>query len=396
MIGWALRLAAFGLGLVLLALVPSTLAAGETDDEPQLHVVGVPQVVFDWSRSACSGAEEPDLPARAIRESRGRVHLFLSNYETYRMSGPDLNHLRPVCRPVMTSPDDPDPSHYRDRRWVGSPFTFDGKHVWALVHHEYQGDQHEGRCPEQSYYPCWYNAITLARSSDGGRTFRQARSPRDLVASSSHRYHHGIGPAGVFAPSNLLKRGKYFYALVRVRDPGRPSGDCLIRTAEITAAGSWRAWDGSSFSAGFEDPYRQRSKEEARPPCKRIAPDQISEMTESLTFSKVLDRYLLLGIAGPMTRNPPGERGVYFSTSGDLIHWTPRRLLMRATTLHSFECGDRSPIAYPSLIDPVSTSRNFLTTGRKPFLYFTKFRYRKCQKTPDRDLMRVRLSVGSG
>jgi hypothetical protein len=391
----AFRRCLSGLGLVLLALASSTLAAsGGTDHEPRLRVSGGPQVVFDWSRSACSGAEEPDLPARAVRDNTGRVHLFLSHYENYRMSGSGLNDLRSVCRPVLTSPGDPDPSRYRDRRWIASPFTFDGRHVWALVHHEYQGNRHPGRCPEKSYYPCWYNAVTLARSSDGGRSFQQARSPRDLVAASSHRYHHGIGPAGVFAPSNLVKLGKYFYALMRVREPGRHPGDCLFRSTDISAAGSWRAWDGSSFSIRFEDPYRAGPK--ARSQCKRIAPDEISEMTESLTFSTVLDRYVLIGIAGPRTRKPSGERGVYFSTSEDLIHWSPRKLLMRAGTLHSFECGDGSPIAYPSLIDPTSTARNFETTGRRPFLYFTKFRYRNCSKTPNRDLMRIRISIGAG
>ena len=391
------RVRAIVVFLLAVSLAPicffsSGRAAGGGGSGPKLRIVGTPRMVFDWSRTACSEAEEPDLPARAVRSADGQVHLYLSHYESYRMSGPGLNRLHPVCRPIMTSPQDPNPSHFRDRRWIASPFTFDGRHVWALVHHEYQGSRHPGRCPEKAYYPCWYNAITLARSSDGGRTFRQARSPRDLVAASAHRYRHGIGPVGVFAPSNLVRRGQYLYALVRVREPGQASGDCLIRTDEIPAAGSWRAWDGKAFAVALRDPYRRRSAPRLR--CQRVAPDEISEMTESLTFSKVLDRYLLLGIAGPRT-NPPGrEKGIYFSLSEDLIHWSPRRLLLPATTLHTFACGDRPPIAYPSVIDPASASRSFETTGRRPFLYFTKFRYRNCRKTSNRDLMRVRISIG--
>ena len=91
--------------------------------------------------------------------------------------------------------------------------------------------------------------------------------------------------------------------------------------------------------------------------CGRIAPDQISEMTESLTYSTVLNRYLLVGIAGPPTRHPGKERGVYFSLSPDLIHWSARRLLLPAATLHSYRCGQSSPIAYPSVLDPSSRSR---------------------------------------
>jgi hypothetical protein len=116
-------------------------------------------------------------------------------------------------------------------------------------------------------------------------------------------------------------------------------------------------------------------------------------MTESLTFNTELGRYLLVGIAGPVEKGPASERGVYFSTSEDLIHWSPRRLLLRAATLHSYRCGQASPIAYPSVLDPSSIGRNFETSGRRPFLYFTKFRYRSCQKTSNRDLMRVRLSI---
>lgn len=117
-------------------------------------------------------------------------------------------------------------------------------------------------------------------------------------------------------------------------------------------------------------------------------------MTESLTFNTALNRYLLIGIAGPVGGDPQGrERGVYFSLSEDLIHWSPRKLILSSPTLHSYKCGSRSPIAYPSLVDPSSRSRMFATTGRHPYLYFTKFRYRACQQTPDRDLMRVRLDV---
>lgn len=384
-------LAGLGATALLTGAANAGGGAGAGPSEAKVKVAGRPQVVFDRSREGCGQAEEPDLPVRAFRNASGQVQLLLPHYETYRMAGPSLNRLRSVCRPVMTSIEDPDPRRFQDRRWVASPFTADGSHVWALVHEEYQGNRHPGHCPERAYYPCWYNAITLARSSDGGRSYQQPRPPRQLVAASSNRYRPGSGPSGVFAPSNMVKRGGRFYALVRVREPGLPSGDCLIRSGDLRAPGSWRAWDGSSFDVAFDDPYRAHPA--ARSRCRRIAPDQISEMTESLTYSTVLNRYLLIGIAGPPTRHPGRERGVYFSLSPDLIRWSARRLLLPAATLHSYGCGQSSPIAYPSVLDPSSRSRNFETTGLRPFLYFTKFRYRGCHKTANRDLMRIRLSI---
>jgi hypothetical protein len=380
----------FVTALTVVALVAS--GDGATDSvEARISVVGRLQMVFDWSREACSPVEEPDLPARAFRDDSGRTQLLVSHYESYRMIGSSLDSLHPECRPVFGSPGDPDPADFRDRRWIASPHTFDGRHVWALVHEEYQGNRHPHRCPEKAYYPCWYNTITLARSSDGGRSYRQARPPRQLVATSSRRYRHGIGPLGVFAPSNLVRRGDFFYALVRAREPGLPSGDCLMRSKDIRKPGSWRAWDGTSFRLAFRNPYRAPPKRRSR--CERIAPGQISEMTESITFNLALHRYLLVGVAGPITSHPARERGVYYLLSEDLIHWTPRRLLFPVTTLHSYRRGKDSPIAYPSVLDPESHSRNFETSGRSPFLYFTKFRFRDCRKTSDRDLMRVRISV---
>lgn len=388
-----LRIAAIG-ALVLIAIATGCLrpSGGSALADPTIRVGGGPEMVFDWSQDACSPMEEADLPTRAFRDARGRVQLFLSHYDNYRMVGRTLGRVRPNCHPSMLSPEDPDPSRYRDRRWLASFFTQDGRHVWALVHDEYQGNHHPGRCPERSYYPCWYNAITLARSSDGGRTFTQATSPPPLVAGAPYRYRHGIGPVGVFAPSNLVKRGRYLYVLARVRDPGRPPGACLIRSGSIAKRGSWRAWDGDGFGAEFTDPYRSPPRPYVG--CEPISPDEISEMTESLTFNTALDRYLLVGIAGPVgQRRRPRERGVYFSLSEDLIHWSPRRLILASPTLHSYRCGGVSPIAYPSLIDPSSRSRTFGTTGRHPYLYFTKLHYRNCQKTADRDLMRIRLDV---
>jgi hypothetical protein len=41
------------------------------------------------------------------------------------------------------------------------------------------------------------------------------------------------------------------------------------------------------------------------------------------------------------------------------------------------------------VLDPQSKSRNFETTGRRPYLYFTRFHYSACQQTLDRDLVRV-------
>jgi hypothetical protein len=115
-------------------------------------------------------------------------------------------------------------------------------------------------------------------------------------------------------------------------------------------------------------------------------------MTGSLTYNTYLRKYVLLGAAAaydPVRKG--GVWGIYFSVSGDLVHWTPRRLVKEAKLLWNYRCGDRRPILYPSLIDPASRSRNFETTGRTPYLYYTRFNPESCQIGLDRDLLRVRI-----
>ncbi len=388
--------AGFALGLVAFLLVLTAKSGdGARAEVPQaqVSVASTPQVVFDWSRDACAIGSYPDQPARAFRDFRGRVQLLLSHYVNYRLIGPSLGRLQPDCDPVMSSSEDPRPSSFADREWVSSIFTRDGRTIWALVHDEYQGNLHPGRCPSGSYYRCWYNAVTLARSRDGGRTYHAARRlSRRLVAAPSFRYRPDLGMRGVFAPSNVVRGRGGYYALVRVRDLEGRQGVCALRAPRLSAAGSWRAWDGEDFDVRLRDPYRLQPRR--RIPCELIDPGGIAEMTESLTFNPALGRYLLVGLAPPGPTSVGAKvSGLYYSTSTDLVHWTPRTLIAAAVTKHNHRCGGPPAIAYPSVIDPSSRSRTFATSGARPFLYYTRLRYDHCRLTANRDLMRVRLAI---
>lgn len=378
------------LAVPLLAGARQAVAASPT---PSVRVVGQPQAVFDWGESACEPMNYPDLPARTFRDFEGGVQLLISHFDNFRLLGPSLDRLAVDCEPVLRSHHSASPRRFQDREWIASVFTRDGRSVWALVHDEFQGNRHRGRCPSHRYYRCWYNAVTLAHSSDGGRTYTEPAPPRNLLAASPHRYRPDRGPAGVFAPSNIVTGPDgALYALVRVREPGRLRGTCLLRTRQVGRARSWRAWDGLGFGGRFLDPYRARPR--GRVPCTPVGQGEIAEMGESLTYNEALGRYLLVGLAPPGADSVgPKARGIYFSTSTDLIHWSERELITRAVTTHNFRCGGPSPLAYPSLIDPESSSPTFATSGAHPFLYYTQFRYRDCRQTAERDLMRVPLAV---
>lgn len=377
---WVLALVVVGL-LVWRVLAPR-------EREPRVDALAGEEVVFDWSEDACGRLHIPDLPVRAFRDEEDRVHLVLAHFVNRQMVGPSLDRLEVECPVILASDSRPDPRVFDDREWLAAPYTPDGRTVYALVHNEYQGHRHAGRCLSGEYLPCWYNALTLAVSTDGGRTYRHTPPPSHLVAAPVTRYAVETGPVGVFRPSNVVHRQEdgHYYALVQVQERGgEPSGACLLRTRRLGDPDAWRAWDGESFTVRLVSPYRG-----ARPtPCRFVARDEIAGMTESVTFNTYLDRYVLVGISG---RHDASRSevvwGIYYSLSENLVDWTPRRLLLEVPTRSQASCGEDA-VSYPAILDPGSPSRNFETAGRRAYLYFTRSHYQGCELTLDRDLVRV-------
>ena len=358
-----------------------------------VEIVGPEETVFDWSRDACEPRDIPDAPARAFRDARGRVQLIASHYVNRREVGPDLDRVDHRCEVILRSGYDPLPRNYSDREWIAAPYTQDGRTIFALVHEEYQGYNHPGACPSGELLKCWYNAITFARSDDGGRTYRKPDAAARLVATAPYRYEPDAGSYGLFTPSNIVHRKAdgHYYVLARAGAHGdQAAGTCVLRTRRLADPSSWRAWDGSGFGVRFIDPYREAGAP-GEHTCEPVSPAQIDRMSMSLTWNTYLDRYLLVGEAdGP---SPGRAIGIYVSTSADLIHWSGRRLLREVEAPWTFECGDSQPATNPSVLDPASRSRNFETSGRRPWLYFTRFHYEDCEQTLDRDLARVPLEL---
>jgi hypothetical protein len=399
------RLAIIGSGAVLVAVVAGfawiavrsyhlihTESLGGSNLKP-VRIAGPEQTVFDWKRSACEPADVPDAPARAFRDAHGQVHLIASHYITRQATGPDLDRVEHRCDVVMRSAYDPIPGDFQDKEWLASPYTLEGRTVFALIHDEYQGNTHPGLCPSGNYFRCWYNAITLARSDDGGGTFRHARHPPgNLVAELPYRYRPDGGVFGVFQPSNIVHKDGYYYALVaeKAKAYGRQEyGACPMRTKVLADPASWRAWGGERYDVAFVDPYKANVAADNHV-CEPVSFDQIADMTFSLTYNTYFGKYLLVS---PVDQYQPAERrsvgGFYYSLSDNLVDWSPRKLIREVALITSYRCGDPDPVYYPSVLDPNSKSRNFETTGRRPYLYFTRLHYEGCQQTLDRDLVRV-------
>lgn len=165
----------------------------------------------------------------------------------------------------------------------------------------------------------------------------------------------------------------------------------MMRTRDLADPRSWRAWGGTAFAARFTDPYLQPAPRGGA--CWAIAPlvGAFDFMNGSLVYSTYLQRFLLVG-----TGNSGIDGGFYVSASTDLVSWSRPVKIIAGELTYTYSCGDPDPMAYPSLLDPTSTSRNFETVGRTAYLYFTRFRYRDCGQTQHQDLVRVPIEFTLG
>jgi hypothetical protein len=384
--------------MVLVVFDADVREATRRSSDGAVRVTGPPQTIFDWTKDACTPEDVPDSPVRAFRDASGDVQLFASHYQTRRMVGPSLERLEHRCDVVMSSDRDALPEQFDDKEWIGAIYSPDGRRVHALLHDEYQGNTHPGRCKSGEYLKCWYNAITYARSTDSGQTFHHGRAPPDhLIASVPYRYVSDAGPYGLFQPSNIVLHDGYFYALIRAQAfEQQKAGVCLIRTRTLDNPRSWSAWDGRDFTITFVNPYGD-VEDPVRHLCQPVSPGHIVQMTQSLTFNTFLGRFVLVGESG---KYDPVHRGtvwgIYVATSKDLIRWSDRSLVMETELPNTHECGDPSVRTHPSVVDPASHSRNFVTVGRNAYLYFTRTKFRNdgtgCRPSLDRDLLRVPIT----
>ncbi len=364
-----------------------------------LLVTGEPEIVFDWTSDRCEDDDIPDLPARAFRDDQGQVQLIASHTEARRHVGPDLNSLSHECAPVFVSERDADPASFNDAEWIASVYTEDGETVYAIIHNEYHGWEHGTGCSGDNF-TCWYNALTLATSTDSGRSYHHpVTPPRHLIATLPYRYEDGAGPYGIFSPSNIIRGddGAY-YAFVKVEDYRSPAQwVCLMRTRDLSDPRSWRFWDGSGFDGRFVDPYMDTFDTRDDHICEPVDRDSIGDtMVESVTDNTHLNAYVLVGISADQL---DGREvwGFYYSFSTDLVNWTHRKLLLEVPLPWLVNPED-THFLYPSLLDPQSEARNFETTGRTAYLYYTRNNAGLDTMDLDRDLIRVpvRFEIGSG
>jgi len=358
--------------------------------------VGAETPVMVYRRDSCrasGGLDLPDVQARAFRRPDGQLVLVSGNAPVnYFLTGPDFDRLTRNCNPVLTSGDKPDAASFDNQEWILATWI-EGNIIHALVHNEYH-DPVSSTCRQgvtDPSNPCWWNAITYARSNDGGRTFTQVPAPGHVVAAlptpwnPENPLRPGTPPAahGYFTPSNIVPGGDgYFYSMfMSIADPRTSAqGTCVMRTNNLADPQSWRAWDGRDYTLSMRSPYPQAT---GLPPCTPVSRATIGGLHGSLTWNTYLNRFVLTG--NYATNEACGS---WISHSADLIHWSNPQLVLEGTLPYPPCNKPEGAYIYPSLIDHASTSANFETTGRQPHLYYVRW-----NQGLDRDLVRRPLQL---
>jgi hypothetical protein len=70
--------------------------------------------------------------------------------------------------------------------------------------------------------------------------------------------------------------------------------------------------------------------------------------------------------------NELGPRGLYLTTSTDLVNWTKPRLVVKLKDLLAQDPKGSWLYAYFSLLDPTAPDMNFSTIGDHPYLYYVR------------------------
>ncbi|MEP0961399.1 MAG: hypothetical protein ABJG75_06265 [Roseobacter sp.] len=346
-------------------------------------------LLFDWRQQRCAHWDIVDTPARAWRDGHGMIHV-LAGAETSRASVANVLDidLTRDCTERLVSPQNPDPAQRSDRLWIASVFTQDGVAVEALIHAEYHGHRHPGQCASRDYMPCWRNAILATTSSNGGRTFDTSMIP---VATLPYSFDpEQTRRSGYFNPSNMFNHDGWLYTYFFAEAyEAQQRGVCLMRRPVTGSPKDWQFWDGQSFSGRFKDPYREKISDPAMHVCAPL-PGLRSVLSSVIRQG---DKFLAVT---PMTRpDLQGKTvsGIWALQSSDLINWDRPKLLIALPLLWRRDCKLPVAVAYPSLLDPQSTSRMFDVTDGDLWLTYVRIALGKACKTyAQRDLVAHRLS----
>lgn len=349
----------------------------------------VETLLFDYSAENFETWDVPDVPTRAYRDVDGLVHLIQSHFINRASVGPDFESLTHGAPIIFQGSENPDYSAFDYHVWIAGTYTLDGQTIYAIAHVE---NYTFGANGVRTH---WFNTIIGLVSTDKGATWA-AQTPR-LVASIPFKGEDCLtntesdGHDGYFEPTNIFKGpdgAYYFFANVVSPDPLQLDGNCLMRSTTLKS-NSWRGWFNGTFVTKVgADPYLSG----LNPDTHRCTPIAMGFQARTVVKHVPSGLYIAVGNA-QKTVNGNLVPGQYYSTSADLITWSgPKLLLADNRDKHSTTMDHVS--AYPALIDPNSTSRNFDTIeGEDALLTFVRVKLANGATTTDRDIVAFKVKI---
>ena len=322
--------------------------------------------------------DRTDMPITAFRRKDGSVIVLAGNQFNYFLEGPSVEGARrKTCANLIPLVADPDPSNFVARRWLFAIHAVDYDHVLGFVHNEFHGGDFVSdgcRKSSQRDFECWYASATLLVSRDGGFTFQVPPPPDNVVASPPFRFEVGKRRRAASTPKVVgnPKDGQV-YVMINYLDRSRDISaiQCLLRGSG-KVSGDWRAWDGRGFNLDMRSPYIVNRG----PDCAAVVP----YIVKSVRFVPALNKFVAIGVRGPR---------LVYAFSDDLITWSAPRVLTEVTRKQSRRQGDPLARDYFSLLDPNSSSINFDTLERTPYIYFVQY----TEDRRKRDVYRVPIVI---
>ena len=349
----------------------------EAPPDPGSVSMGSEVVLFDsGSNQGCGFLPFPDASifpitfaeAGGARVQLNTVDLAGNNYwiKGHIDGSGTITSLEMDCSVIMASARSPDATAFRGSEWLMGFYKQSDSTLFGLIHDEYYGGDYppedsftvpaSARCPSGDPIKCWYGAVGIAASSDGGDTFAPIGSPPDhVIARPSFDYPVGIGFAtGYTGNTNPVRMPDgYFYSVLVEWDTSDAQRLCPARTQDLSNPASWRAWDGATFAA-------------SAPTGSDCTGVSIPVFPFYLGYSSYFGSAILVGV---------DQDGFAYTVSHDLVHWS------RAVSLGGIQPSWVNYVAgwgnfnYASLVDTSALletsnadSASGVITGQFPWL----------------------------
>lgn len=366
-------------------LAVASLAAQAAD--PQIRLIGDPELYLSHLDMTCAGPAEgseldvTDVPVSAFRRKDGSVVVVAGNQNNFFLEGRSVDSAKRVsCSSLVEPVNDSKPEDFNARRWLFSLYATSYDLVLGFVHNEYHGeDFFPDTCKVSTPFKseCWYASTTLVASHDGGFTFETPKPPDNVIASMPWKFATNKLRAGAMSPKVVGNpKDGMVYVMIDYLDinRGMRAKQCLLRGSGKSFS-DWRAWDGKGFNLDMESPYAVKRRGD----CTPVIPYVVS----NVKYVPKLDRFVSLGLMG--------KRLVY-SFSADLITWSKPQVLKTINPKQTWSSGKPAE-SYQSLLDPDSSSINFDTLEKRPYLYYVRYGTDPQNFRRQRDIYRQRIEI---